>query len=149
MVTGAKVKHAGGRPTKYSKEIAERICKVIAEGGTLKKAIKPDDMPCRSLVFQWLADKKHQEFMDLYVRARVEQQEYWADEIVTIADDDKANEHRSRLMVDTRKWLMSKLAPHKYGEHKTLEHTGKVEIHVKRITLVDEAAPKIKTKARS
>jgi hypothetical protein len=60
----------------------------------------------------------------------------WADEICEIADDGRndwmtvtrrnGNEvavenrevvNRSRLRVDTRKWLMSKLHPEQYGEH--------------------------------
>ena len=35
---------------------------------------------------------------------------------------------RSKLRVDTRKWLMSKLAPKKYGEKVDLEHSGEVAI---------------------
>jgi len=31
---------------------------------------------------------------------------------------------RSRLRVDTRKWLMSKVAPKRYGERTQLEHSG-------------------------
>ena len=62
-----------------------------------------------------------------------------AEEIFEIADDkpiatitfgengvktcvDAAGVQRNRLRVDTRKWVMSKLAPKKYGEK--LEHSG-------------------------
>jgi hypothetical protein len=68
--------------------------------------------------------------------------EAWADEIVDICDDasndwmernngdDKESswvlngEHvqRSRLRIDTRKWLLSKLKPEKYGDK--LQHGG-------------------------
>lgn len=66
--------------------------------------------------------------------------EAWADEITEISDDgtndwmtikrggdevDVPNNEvlqRSRLRVDTRKWLMSKIAPKKYGE-KIENHT--------------------------
>ncbi len=144
----AKAKHAGGRPTTYTKELAETICEEIAQGEGLKGICKADDMPAAWTVYRWLQMEKHKEFRGMYTRAREQQQDYWADHIVEIAANDKLDVHRSRLMVDTYKWLMSKLAPRKYGDHKTLEHTGKVEIHVKRITLVDEAAPKVKTKAK-
>ncbi len=65
-----------------------------------------------------------------------QQMEAWSDEIVAISDDTQNDTHvttyeggvqrtspntewlgRSRLKVDSRKWLMSKLAPHKYGDH--------------------------------
>lgn len=69
--------------------------------------------------------------------------EHYADEILEIADDgqndwmereSKNGEvfevenhevlNRSRLRVDARKWLMSKLAPKKYGDVQKLEHSG-------------------------
>ena len=34
---------------------------------------------------------------------------------------------RDRLRVDTRKWLMSKLHPERYGDKTKLEHSGRVE----------------------
>jgi hypothetical protein len=70
-----------------------------------------------------------------YARAKEEMAEHFAEEMLEIADDgsndwierelERGNvikvadhEHiaRSRLRVDTRKWLMSKLLPKKYGE---------------------------------
>lgn len=81
--------------------------------------------------------------MDQYARARAVQSEHMAEEILAIADNGQNDwmerngedspgwtlngEHiqRSRLRVDSRKWLMSKLAPKKYGERVTQEMTGK------------------------
>ena len=66
-----------------------------------------------------------------------------ADETLEIADDsshdtitdDEGNERfnsefaaRSRLRVDTRKWLLSKALPKVYGDKITTEHTGRVTI---------------------
>jgi hypothetical protein len=66
--------------------------------------------------------------------------DHWADEIIDIADDagrdvsvdNEGNQRvngeaiaRSRLRVDTRKWIMSKLAPRKYGDGATQELVGK------------------------
>ena len=41
---------------------------------------------------------------------------------------------RDRLRVDTRKFLMGKLAPRIYGDKQTVEHTGTVE---QRVTMDD------------
>ena len=105
-------------------------------------------MPDRSTVFRWLAEKK--EFYDQYARAREVQAEILADEIVEIADDstndfmevqrgkgvvtvcDQENINRSRLRVDSRKWVASKLLPKKYGDKQTVEHEGRVNIVFKR-----------------
>ena len=142
----SKAKHAGGRPTTFSKERAEAICARIAQGEGLKGICRADDMPAAWTVYRWLRMKEHAEFCDMYARAREDQQEHWADEIIEIADLASYNVHQARLRIDTRKWLMAKLAPRKYGDFKTLEHTGQIEVHVKRITLVDQAARKVKLK---
>jgi len=125
------------RPTKYTKALVTSICEQIAHGAGLKSICSQPNMPCMKTVFNWLANEEHAEFLHMYERAREQQQEYWADEIIEIADDkaNKGDVNRSRLMVDTRKWLMSKLAPRKYGESKRLE--ADVTVHVKRIILED------------
>lgn len=121
------------RPTTYSPELVAEICKRLAEGASLVAICADESMPARSTVYEWL--DLHIEFADRYARARTRQAEHYADEIVAISDDSRAdtetridakgNEYeapntewmaRSRLRVDTRKWLMSKLAPKKYGE---------------------------------
>lgn len=78
----------------------------------------------------------------MYARAREDQADTLADQIIEIADtpmlgiktktDDEGNvettegdmiEHR-RLRVDARKWIAAKLKPRKYGERLNTEHTG-------------------------
>ena len=66
------------------------------------------------------------------------QVEYWAHEIIEIADDtsgdfiinergervvDHEHINRARLRVDARKWLMSKLSPQRYGDRVTADVT--------------------------
>lgn len=121
------------RPTLYSPVLAVKICERIALGEPLRAICRDDDMPGETTVRRWLSDDE--QFRRQYAHAREEQAEHMAEEIVAIADDSRAdteirydakgNEYeapnnewmaRSRLRVDTRKWLMSKLAPKKYGE---------------------------------
>ena len=40
----------------------------------------------------------------------------WADEILSIADDEKLDPHDRRIRVDSRKWLLSKVLPKIYGD---------------------------------
>lgn len=128
---------AGGRPSDYSVEMATAICERLSLGESLRQICADEDMPGKTTVMRWLA--AHAEFRDQYAHAREAQADYWAEEIVEIADDgsndtytDKdGNERtdqeviaRSRLRVDTRKWLMARMAPKKYGDKITQEHTG-------------------------
>jgi hypothetical protein len=42
----------------------------------------------------------------------------------TVVRANHANVHRARLQVDARKWIASKLAPQKYGDHGTVFAPG-------------------------
>jgi hypothetical protein len=130
-----------GRPTDYTPEIAADICAQIVEGNSLRSICIAENMPDKSTVFRWIA--KHEEFRDQYAIAADARSDALVEDILDIADDGSndwmerneadnqgwlANgEHlqRSRLRVDTRKWIASKLKPKKYGEKVNLEATGK------------------------
>lgn len=127
-----------GRPTDYNTDIADKICEKLSDGESLKAICEPEEMPTRSTIYRWLS--LHEEFSDMYTRAREEQAETLADEIIAIADekttdwlmDKEGNERpnneaiqRSRLRVDARKWVAAKLKPRKYGDRVMNEHTGK------------------------
>lgn len=118
-----------GRPSDYTPEIVLTICERLAEGRSLRAICLDDGMPALRTVFKWL--EAHPEFVQQYARAREAQADVLADEIVDIADDgsrdyvkdedgrlvvDYDHISRSRLRVDARKWIASKLKPKKYGD---------------------------------
>ena len=75
-----------------------------------------------------------------YARAKSAGLEVWADEINDIADEalpDGASVAKARLQVDTRKWLLSKLVPKKYGDRLDVEHGGNINVTVKRFSTKD------------
>ena len=111
-----------GRPTLYTHELAARICTEVASGKSLRKVCQAKDMPAMSSVYLWIA--KHPEFSENYARAQADRVVAWSEEIVDIADDEKADTNRARLRVDTRKWLMSKMDPKKYGDRQEHRLTG-------------------------
>lgn len=120
-----------GRPEfPYTPEIVDRICYQIATTDKGLHAIcKQEGMPSYQTVWRWINDPT-KDFRDRYAQAKEEQMDFMAEQIMEIADDDsddvivtekgsipnKEFIMRSRLRVDTRKWLMSKLARKKYGE---------------------------------
>lgn len=129
-----------GRPTDYSAAVADAICERLADGESLRSICADGAMPNKATVFRWL--NLHKEFGDQYARAREEQAESLADEIVLISDEgatklvsggeedepavvfDATAVARNRLRVDARKWVASKLKPKKYGDKTQLEHAG-------------------------
>jgi len=126
-----------GRPSDFSQEIADTVCLRLADGQTLREICRDEAMPARSTIHLWLL--QHEAFSDQYARARDIQVDGWADEIMEISDDGsndwQEREHgpslngehvqRSKLRVDTRKWLMGKAAPKKYGDKVAHEVAGK------------------------
>lgn len=118
-----------GRPSEYSEAVADAICLRLANAESLRKICLSDDMPCQTTVFKWL--RQNEEFAQQYARAREAQADALFDECLDIADDG-SNDYmgegetyngdavqRSRLRIDTRKWMAGKLRPKVYGE-KTL-----------------------------
>lgn len=116
---------------KYSQEIANEICEAISTSsdGIRKLCKKNKHWPSMKTVFKWAIE--HPEFGEQYAKAKNRQVHVWGEEIISIADnkskdyyvDEKGNvkgnlEHinRSRLRIDTRKWLMCKLLPKVYGD---------------------------------
>ena len=103
-------------------------------------------MPSTSMVYRWLADPERVEFRDRYAHAREVQADNMADEILSIADDARNDwmerqdyngeagswqlngEHiqRSKVRIDSRKWLAAKLKPKVYGDRTAVEHSGEV-----------------------
>ena len=123
-----------GRPTDYNEETTTKMCERIATGDSVRTICSDEDMPSVVTFFAWAA--KYPEFLKRYEEAKVLQADFLAEEMLSIADDGtndymetlddeggvsyKINgEHvqRSRLRLDTRKWIASKLKPKKYGDH--------------------------------
>lgn len=129
-----------GRPSDYSADMAALICSMISDGQSVREICASDDMPDKATVFRWLGI--HEEFRDQYALACNARAEHMADEILDIADNgendwmERRNDEgetvgwrengeaiqRSKLRVDTRKWLLSKLQPKKYGDKLDLNH---------------------------
>lgn len=132
-----------GRPTLYTEEVGQKICARIAEGESLRSICSAEDMPHESTVRGWAINPEHPIFTQ-YRAAREVGYARMAEELLEISDDgsndwmerkhgeDKEStwvvngEHvqRSKLRVDTRKWILSKALPKIYGDKITAEHTG-------------------------
>ena len=83
-------------------------------------------MPRLSPVYQWRP--KHPEFAEMYARAREDQADTLADELVAVADDETIPADSRRIRVDARKWAASKLKPRAYGDRLDMNHSGGVSV---------------------
>lgn len=154
-----------GRPSSWTPEIADEICRRTAEGETLNEICRDDHMPARKTVNEW-SIHDYNGFSAIYARAKDDQLEFWAQEIVTIAEDgsndwqdrqlkngdsirvvDREHVERSKLRIDTRKWLLAKLKPRKYGDRVAL--AGDPEAPLKMDIEVRGAADEIRDRIAS
>jgi hypothetical protein len=121
-----------GRPLTYDANKARLICEGLADGKSLRDICEGDGMPTEATVRAWALDDI-QGFNAQYARARSLGYDMLAEDILRIADTplkgvktvNKATgveiteadmiEHR-RLQVDTRKWMLSKMLPKRYGD---------------------------------
>jgi hypothetical protein len=113
----------------YTPEIADELCALIADGKSIRQITELPGMPSRRAVQYWMS--RHPDFREKYECAMMLLAEFWAHEIIEIADDsggdyvtngdgrqalDHDNINRARLKVDARKWLLSKILPKRYGD---------------------------------
>lgn len=126
-----------GRPLSYTEDIAREICVRLSLGESLRSICMDDHMPARSTVFEWLDrdDEIGETFRTKYARARELQADTNVDDMTDIADDgsndwmEKRDKDgalvgwivngeaiaRSKLRIETRRWIAEKLRPKKYG----------------------------------
>ena len=118
-----------GRHTEYTPDIASIIIDRLIDGESLRGMCLDPAFPLKrpSTVIKWLTQQE--DFALQYARAREEQAETLADDILHIADGD-GDVRRDTLRVDARKWIASKLKPKKYGDIRQLDVSGGIDLNV-------------------
>jgi hypothetical protein len=108
------VKHdsRSGRPTLKTPELCAEICRRISEGETMQAILNDPGMPGWTTVHDW--KQIDVSFRQALTRAREQQAEVWAEEIMSISDDDLPTHEaigRARLRMQSRQWLAGKFNP--------------------------------------
>ena len=125
-----KVHH---RPVEYTEDIADEICWRITHGEPLVRICADEHLPHVATIYRWLI--RFPTFCDMYTRAREEQADTNADEILAIADEmpPEYTDEKGRTSIDhtylawqkqrieARKWTSAKLKPRKYGDRVAVE----------------------------
>lgn len=128
-----------GRPSTYSEELGQKICDLVANGWALTQVVeKLGGTPTIATILDWRI--LIPEFGLMYTKAFDMRLQVWSEQLNGIADDAKNDwtdktlasgatiraldpevAQRSRLRLDTRKWLLSKLRPEQYGDSMKLD----------------------------
>ncbi|WP_439287564.1 terminase small subunit [Lonepinella sp. BR2904] len=118
-----EVKKSVGRPSSFVKEVADDICMLLSQGESLRKICDRPSMPNARTVHRWILE--NDEFCQQYAHAREMQAETLLEEILEISDCASVEDVQvAKLRVDARKWYITKVAPKKYGDRVTQEHSG-------------------------
>jgi hypothetical protein len=140
----APAKRKAGHPKEpvFTQAVAEEVCDRLAKGESLRQICKDSHLPDEKTIRYWAAKADHP-FSAQYSVAREVGYLSMADELLEIADDGSndwmvregkdgepswilngENIQRSRLRVDTRKWVVSKMLPRIFGDKVINEHSG-------------------------
>lgn len=131
----------GRTPMPFDQEAADKLCELIAHSdkGIYHICEKNPELPSVSTFMRWLDNEEHLDFRKQYAHAREKQADFLCHQIVDISDNSSEDiiitddgkklfngefAARSRLRVDARKWVASKLAPKKYGDKTDITSGG-------------------------
>ena len=137
------------RPTLPTPEIVEEMLLQIREGKSLVSLCKDETMPSLRIASRWIeedVDLQHR-----YARARADQAERNAEEIVALADETNRpgitmeEIQVAKLRIDARKWVAAKLLPKKYGDKGNEVHVNNT---VNNLTITPERLAEIQEARR-
>src|SRR4051812_28321238 len=123
-----------GRPPKFNPEIGNEVCELIACGWSLRKASAARGIP-HETVLRWAV--RYPDFRHQYAQARALRVDWMTEEMLDIADDatndwaldkegnpkkvDREAVLRSKLRLETRQWLATRLDPQQWGDRQRID----------------------------
>lgn len=115
-------------------KIQKKICRKISQGLSVISICSDNDTISEDTFYRWL--KKDAHFSEKYTRARQDQAQYYAEEIIDIADSVPANASKEQIQIanlrmEARKWTAAKLLPKKYG---AANQQTNIQLNVNQIT---------------
>ena len=124
-------KGSGGRPSKYTKEIAEEIVQRLSEGEPLRQICRDEHMPSWQVIYAWM--NRDPELTEAIARARELGQDAIAEDILRERHDeperilsegggriDSGYVQLLRTRADIKLKLLAKWNPKRYGDRVAL-----------------------------
>ena len=117
------------RPSIFTEELASTICYRLSLGESARQICRDEQMPSMSTLMKWLTEPDKQQFSEQYARARDYQSDFYADEVVDLADElseaaDNNEIARAKLRIDSRKWKCARMTPRKWGDKSSVDVTS-------------------------
>jgi hypothetical protein len=121
-----------GRPTDYTKEMAEKILDLTATTSLSVRQMSEQypDLPGECTIFRWM--RKYPEFRQDYLEAKELQGLLYSDMVMHhLWNVDERTEAISKmnLVLAGAKWHLSKLAPKQFGDKKEVKQEMNIVVH--------------------
>lgn len=98
-------------------DLIDKVCELMAEGQSINQICQMPGMPSKATWYRWMHDN-YLDIQDKYARARDAQADYYANQIIEIADSagaSGAEVAKAKLQIDARKWVAARMAPRSWG----------------------------------
>ena len=124
-------------PVRYTRAKADAVLARLRAGFVLTTAVAEPDTPCLGTIMRWFREDVDG-FTARYKEAQQDRLVRWAEEIIQIADDvsqdfisvydeegkerrvfNIGNIHRAKLRIESRRWMLERLDPERFGSNKT------------------------------
>lgn len=137
-ISKSKKAHKEGGKGLYNDKLAEEFCERMCKGEAPTQICQDPRMPSYPTIIKWTLsdDPKYEAFRVMYEESKRIMWLYHADQMLDLSDNstndymdrynkfteetervfDNENVQRSKLRIDTRKWLLAKMLPHVFGE---------------------------------
>ena len=123
-----------GRPSKYTPELADHICRRLAIGDSMRKVCSDPEMPDITTVFKWIREKP--EFAQQYARAKDESAHAHSERILEVIDkvlNEEVNPNAARVALDALKWTAARMQPKRYGDRVDTHLSGDIQVTVDKV----------------
>lgn len=118
-------------PPTYRRDVVDKILGRLSEGEPLRKICRDHGMPAEATFRSWVVDDVDG-LAARYARARALGIDCIAESLPELADEAKGQDNAGvsavKLKIDTQRWLLSKMAPGKYGEKLDLNVGGELSL---------------------
>lgn len=129
-----------GRLTTYKQEIADEICRRIADGQPLREMCREEGMPAWTTVYSWL--NANPDFAERYARARDTGHDAIAEDTIAMVDEkpertdtqfgdkvDPGYVQWQKNRVEQRLKLLAKWNPKRYGDRQQVDLSGSLSLN--------------------
>lgn len=111
--------------SQYNPETVERICKLVAQGRTLRQ-IEVEVGVCMGTMLNWVTRPEH---VEQYARAREAASDIFETDIIEAAMcASPETAAADRVKIDALKWVAARRSPKKYGDKQFIEQKVDVSL---------------------